>query len=177
MKKHFILLFATALFTVNTFAQTKPLNGKLNLAIEGALPLGDAADAFDFGMGVSAKFESPLSSTVNFTANVGLTSFMVKDAVKKISLDKSSSRLYIPVEAGIKYFFAPTFYGEGQVGAALSTKNGVVTKYAYTPGIGLIFPASNGSAIDLGVRYEGWVDNGDSTLGFIGLRLAYKFSL
>jgi hypothetical protein len=179
MKKHVLLFLSIVAFTITASAQKKIVGGKFNLAAEGAIPVGSASDAYSFGIGISGKFEAPLADKVNFTANLGYTSFMIKDDVKKLLAafgDNSSARGFVPVEAGLKYHFTPIFYGEGQIGAAIGTKSGVGTAFAYTPGIGLIVPASNGNAVDVGFRYEGWVKDGD-TLGFIGLRLAYKFSL
>lgn len=181
MKKQLLLLLVLGASVITVQAQHKSAvssDMKLNIAVEGAIPVGDASDVYSFGLGVSGKIEAPVASSLNFTGNIGLTNFMIKDNVKqflRLAGDNSSSRWFIPLEAGLRYYINPNFYGEGQIGASISTKDGVGTAFAYTPGIGVIFPTSGGDAFDAGFRYEAW--SKDGTLGFIGLHVAYKFGL
>lgn len=177
MKKILLLVGALALFSINSFAQTGK-DIKLNIAIDGDIPVGSASDAYSFGIGATAKVEVPIASGAYFTANAGFTNMMYSKRVKNLLRDfgeNSSGRNFIPLEAGVKYYFTKQFYGEGQIGAAIGAKSGVGTAFAYTPGIGFVLPVSDGNAVDLGFRYESW--NKDGSLAFLGLRVAYKFGL
>jgi len=179
MKKQLLLLLLVVAFAVKASAQTKSEGMKLNIAAEGALPVGDGSDIYSFGLGVSGKLEVPAATSLNVTFTTGVTTMMIKDDIKQLLAafgDNSSSRTFVPLEIGLRYYVNPKFYAEAQSGAAIGTKSGVGTAFAYSPGIGLVFPSNDGNAFDLGFRYEAWSKNG-STLGFMGLRVAYKFGL
>lgn len=81
----------------------------------------------------------------------------------------------IPVKGGIKYYFGDYFYGAGELGAVFSTKTGGGTAFAYAPTLGASFALSDKMAVDLGLRYEGWSNNGTSS--FFGIRAALAFGL
>lgn len=174
MKKSILALLVLALFAVKASAQ----KSKFNIGLEGAIPVGNASNAYSWGFGVSGKLEVPIAQSTYFTANAGFTSMQLTSDIKAVFKylgQDISSRNFIPVEVGARYYFVPHFYGEGQVGAAFCTAKGAGTAFAYTPGVGFAFPLAGGDAIDLGVRYEAW--DKDGTLGFMGVRVAYKFGL
>ena len=82
---------------------------------------------------------------------------------------------YVPVKAGLKYFFNDTgagLYGLAEAGAAFSVGTYSGTNFIYSPAIGYAW--SNG--LDLGAKYEGFNHEGTNT-GYFGLRLAYGFKL
>ena len=107
----------------------------------------------------------PIASSTMFTLSAGYSSFHPKKEFKDIY----GSLGWIPVKAGIKYYFSDGFYGEGQVGAAFSTHKDGGTAFAYAPGIGYTLEGG----FDIGVRYEGW--SKDGTVSQIALRVAYGF--
>jgi len=163
MKK---FLLATVLFVgvaVSSFAQSK--DGKFSVGVEAGLPVGSTSNAYNFVIGGSLKYDLPIATSTNFTISAGYSSFQGKT----IAGFKFPAAGFIPVKAGIKYFFAPEFYGEAQLGAAFGTKSGSGTAFAYSPGIGYKFS----DVVDLGVRYEGWSNNG--TVSQIAARLGFSF--
>nr|WP_294793733.1 outer membrane beta-barrel protein [uncultured Mucilaginibacter sp.] len=162
MKK---ILLATLLFVgvaATSFAQD---GGKFSVGVEAGLPVGDVSNAFNFVIGGSLKYDLPIATATNFTISAGYSSFQGKS----ISGFKIPAAGFVPVKAGIKYFFAESFYGEAQVGAAFSTQSGGGTAFAYSPGIGYKFS----DVVDLGIRYEAW--SKDGTVGQIGARLGFSF--
>ena len=178
MKKHFTLLLLAAAFALTASAQ-KTTGLKLNVAAESLIPMGDASEAYSVGLGGSLKLEVPIAQSLDFTVNAGYTSLFYSKAVKDLLRyfgDNSTSGGIVPLQAGFKYHFVPQFYAEGSAGAVISTQSGGSTVFAYSPGVGVIFPLQSGNAIDAGFRYEGWSKNGES-INFIGIRVAYKFSL
>lgn len=163
MKK---VLLATMLFVgiaVSGFAQKG--GSKFSVGVEAGIPVGTVSNFHNLFIGGSLKYDAPIAAATNFTLSAGYTSLQGKT----VSGVKVASAGYVPVKAGIKYFFADAFYGEAQLGAAFSTQSGGGTAFAYSPGIGYKFS----DVIDLGVRYEAWSKNG--TVSQIGARLGFSF--
>ncbi len=167
MKK---FLLATVLFVgvaVSGFAQSK---GKVSVGVEAGIPVGNASNLYNFVIGGSLKYEQPIAASTSLTLTAGYSSFLGKNVTYPvIGTVKTPAAGFIPVKAGIKYFFAPAFYGEAQVGAAFGTKSGSGTAFAYSPGIGYKFS----DLVDLGVRYEAWSNNG--TVSQVAARLGFSF--
>lgn len=169
MKK---VLLATLLFVgvaATSFAQD---GGKFSIGVDAGLPLGDAKDVSSVFVGGSLKYDQPIAEKTAFTLTAGYSYLAYNDmgkAVSKLIGENKSGVGFIPVKAGIKYFFADAFYGEAQLGAAFSTQKGAGTAFAYSPGIGYKFS----DVIDLGVRYEAWSKNG--TTNQIAARLGFSF--
>jgi len=101
------------------------------------------------------------------TLSAGYTDFLYKSDIK--ALVGKSGEGFIPVKAGLKYYFSGGFFGDAQASATFSTESGGGTAFAYTPGIG--YTLSNG--IETGIRFEGW--SHDGSLNQLGLRVAYRF--
>ncbi|MFD2145218.1 outer membrane beta-barrel protein [Mucilaginibacter antarcticus] len=147
--------------------------GKLSIGIDAGALVGDASNVSSIAIGGSLKYDHPIAQQLFFSLSGGYTYLPYKNDVKVASLGygvNQSGEGFIPLKAGIKYMFNDMFYGEGQVGAAISTESGGGTAFAYAPGVGLKFA----NAVDLGVRYEGWSKN-RGTISQFALRLAYQF--
>jgi opacity protein-like surface antigen len=173
MKKVFLLTAIAGIFAFSSVKAQKDVamtGPKLGIGAEFAFPTGTYGDAYKLGYGGSLLYQHPVAANLNLTGSAGYLSFKAKDEFGGGSYGS------IPVKAGARYFVAENFYIGGELGAAFSTKSGGKTAFAYSPGIGVEFPVSDGGAIELGGRYEGW--SADShTRSFIGLRLAYNFGL
>jgi hypothetical protein len=172
MKK---ILFATMVCLAAALtgsAQTKTETGKFSIGVEAGLPVGDASDISNLAIGGSLKYEHPVAAKTFVSLSAGFTEFLYKgefkDELNSIGISKSGEG-FIPVKAGIKYYFNGGLFGEGQIGAVFSTENGGGTAFAYAPGIGYTFS----KGLEAGVRYEGWSHNG--TLSQLALRVAYRF--
>ncbi|MES2062675.1 MAG: outer membrane beta-barrel protein [Bacteroidota bacterium] len=169
MKK---ILFVIALLlgaAVNSSAQSSKDGGKFSIGLETGLPIADFNTTHSFAIGGSLKYDQPVAANTFITLSAGYSSFRGKKDIRSFG--------FVPVKAGIKYFFSEGFFGEGQIGAAFSTQGGAGggnaigggTAIAYAPGLGYSF----NNNIEAGVRYEAWYKDG--TVSQIGLRLAYKF--
>jgi hypothetical protein len=167
MKKALFVLTVLCGLSIGAFAQSSTSGaGKFSIGLEGGLPVGNAADAYNAVVGASLKYDYKIADNTFFTGSAGYNAFLVKSEFKPIA---GSTFGAVPVKVGIKYFFGSGFYGEGQVGAAFITESGGGTAFAYSPGIGYDF----GSGVDLGIRYEAWSKT--NTIGQIGLRLGFSF--
>jgi opacity protein-like surface antigen len=145
---------------------------KLGVGVEFGLPVGNFGDVYNLGVGGSLVYQAPIAPSLNFTGSAGYINFSTEDNPLGIKINSG----YIPVKAGVRYFFAENFYGAAELGASFSTENGGGTAFAYSPGIGVEFPVADKAAIDLGVRYEGWSRN-SFTSSFVGIRAAFNFGL
>ena len=166
MKK--VLLAAALLVGVVSggFAQKKADDGgKFSIGVDAGIPVGTTSNAYSFAIGGSLKYDMSLAKEAAFTISVGYESFMGKT----VGTFKVPAAGFVPLKAGIKYYFSDDFYGEGQLGAAFGTQSGGGTSFVYAPGIGYKL----GGGVDLGVRYEAWSHSG--TVSQVAARLAYSF--
>lgn len=173
MKKVFLLTAIAGLFAFSSVKAQKDVamtGPKLGIGAEFAFPTGTYGDVYKLGYGGSLLYQHPVAANLNLTGSAGYLSFKAKDSFGGGSYGS------IPVKAGARYFVAENFFIGGELGAAFSTESGGKTAFAYSPGIGIEFPVSDGGAIELGGRYEGWSAS-STTRSFIGLRLAYNFGL
>ncbi len=113
------------------------------------------------------KYEHPIADQLFLTGSAGYSRLLYKDDFK--SKFGVSSVGFIPVKAGVKYYFDDAFFAEGQLGASFSTESSKTVLFAYSPGIGYSF--ANG--LEAGIRYEAWSKNG--TTSQVALRVAYRF--
>jgi opacity protein-like surface antigen len=172
MKKLLLLsLMAVAFATTTVSAQTKGTS-KFSVGAEFGLPVGDFSSISEVGFGGSLAYQHAVADKLYLTGNAGYLSFTGKDLGFGIKLNTQ----WIPVKAGAKYFFANNFYGAAELGAVFSAGEGQSgNAFAYAPSLGMEFPVADKTSIDVGVRYEGWANNG--TLSFFGLRAALNFGL
>lgn len=169
MKKFLLALVLLSGAALSSFAQSSSSTGKFSIGVEAGLPLGDAKNSSNFVIGGSLKYDHPIAENTFITGSAGYNKFIYKSDFKDFG-----SFYAIPVKVGLKYFFAESFYGEAQLGAAFMNEkfegeSANATAFAYSPGIGYVL----GGGVDLGVRYEGWSKNG--TISQISARLAYSF--
>jgi hypothetical protein len=171
MKKVLLLLTAICGLSISAFAQSSSSTqaGKFSIGFEAGLPVGEASNVSNLVIGGSLKYDQPIADKTFITGSVGYNKFIYKSEFKD-----AGSFYAIPVKVGIKAFFAQSFYGEAQIGAAFVTQTVQgysyhTTAFAYSPGIGYVL----GGGLDLGVRYEGW--SKDGTTSQVSARLAYSF--
>jgi len=172
MKKFLIALVVLSSTAFSSFAQTSSEGiGKFSIGVDAGLLVGNARDVYKLGIGGSLKYDMPLSKGSALTLSIGYTDLIYKgnvvDALHALGLDRSDE-VYIPVKAGLKYYFSGGFYGEGQLGVTVATPSDAETSFIYAPGIGYNF----GSSFDLGVRYEAWSYR---NIKQVVARLAYSF--
>jgi len=157
-------------FTTSVNAQSQ----KLGIGITAGIP---TSDAYSVALGADLRYQFDIDKQLSIPVTAGYTHLSGKE-IGNTGVDFPSYG-YIPVKAGIKYFFNPSgsgIYGLAEVGAGFGTKDGSGTGLVYSPAIGYAW--SNG--LDLGVKYEGNSANPSfqaKPQGFFGLRLAYGFSL
>ncbi|SDD60502.1 hypothetical protein SAMN05216464_10243 [Mucilaginibacter pineti] len=171
MKKILLALVILGGTAFSSFAQTSSSSSpadaaKFSIGFDGGLPTGKSKNFYSVVLGGSLKYEMPIASSTLFTISAGYSSFQPKKEFKDAGLHAAG---FIPLKAGIKYYFNEGFYGEGQLGAVFSTGSDGGTAFVYAPGIGYTIEGG----FDIGVRYEGWAKSG--TISQVALRVAYNF--
>ena len=188
MKKLIVLLALSFSFVGITNAQSyleRPTGSELSIGVEGALPL-NGWDAYDlggnhtkispFGIGLTVKYAYNFSESFAATLQSGYLFFPGNDLG-----DGKINTSQIPIKAGVRLSMN-RFYLEPQAGiSSLNVKvksndkslevSGSTTAFTYAIGAGVMASQN----FDIGLRYEAMSNNGTS--GYLGLRLAYCFSL
>ena len=168
MKKLLLCLAFLGFTAIAANAQSaKSDGGKFSIGVDAGLPVGDAHKVSNFAIGGSLKYDHPIADQLFLTGSAGYTRFLYKSEIKDF-VGKSGAG-FIPVKAGLKYYFDDAFFAEGQLGAVFSTESGGGTGFAYAPGVGYSFAGG----LEAGVRYEGW--SKDGTTSQIALRVAFRF--
>jgi hypothetical protein len=159
---------AVALFiSTNVNAQSSP---KFGVGVNLGVP---TSDVYSFAIGADLRYQFDIDKQLSIPLTAGYTRLVGKE-IGNTGVNYASNG-YIPVKAGLKYFFNETgagAYGLAEAGAGFSTNNGGGTSFVYAPAIG--YSWSNG--LDLAAKYEGLSKNNANT-GYVGLRLAYGFKL
>ncbi|WP_443938356.1 hypothetical protein [Pedobacter sp. MW01-1-1] len=171
------LILCVFLLSVKSSAQ----NSNIGLGAELAFPSGNYANVSSIGTGASVKADFGIATNFALTANIGFMNFFGKTNFYL----KTQDLTYIPLKAGLKYFFSEGFYVEGQLGASLPVKDNQKTLFVWSPGFGTFLRLPGKNKLDLGIRYEGWSGtygnipqlNSTTTNGFAALRFAYVFAL
>jgi len=196
MKK--TLLSVLAFLFVITFAKAQSGN-KISYSIgpEFVIPLnttsstaGLARDYYQNGFGGSIKIEAPVTLTLHFTGSAGYVDYPT-NAHYLYALPAESptpgfpmgggaqppSFKFVPVKAGLQYYYDQYLYLSGEAGAAFGANTVSTTSFIYSGGLGAIIPFNTHSGLDVSARYErGFLSsNYDSPMSQVGFRVAYKF--
>lgn len=171
MKKVF-LIAALAAVSFSGFAQdkTEAKNLTFSVGLEAAIPFGDFADSYSFGIGGSVQGDYKVADQVAITLNAGYITYAGKsfDLGQGISFKPKALGL-IPVLAGVKYHFSDNIYASAQAGLSFASGSGSGSNFTYAPGVGFKF-----SQFDILAKFTGISATGGSLNSF-GLRAAYNF--
>lgn len=147
-------------FSTNVNAQSSP---KFGVGLNVGVP---TANGGKLAIGADLRYQFDIDKQLSVPLTTGFTNLSYKGG---------GNSGYIPLKAGLKYFFDESgsgAYGLAEAGAGFSTTSGGGTSFLFSPALG--YSWSNG--IDLAAKYEGLSKNG-ATNGYVGLRLAYGFKL
>lgn len=190
MKK--TLLSLVFLFII-TFANAQSGNKtSYSIGPELAIPFnttsnsGLARDYYQDGLGGSVKIEAPITATLHFTGSAGYVDYPTNAHylyILPLAYGGSSADMqpppfkFIPVKAGLQYYYDQYLYLSGEAGAAFGANAVSTTSIIYSGGLGAVIPFNTHSGLDISARYErGFLStNYDSPMSQLGIRLAYKF--
>jgi hypothetical protein len=191
MKK--TLLSLLAFLFVITLAKAQTANKtSYSIGPEFAIPFnttsnsGLARDYYQDGIGGSVKIEAPITVTLHFTGSAGFVDYPtnahylyylpVAYGSPSVGVQPPPFK-FIPVKAGLQYYYDQYFYLSGEAGASFGANAVSTTSIIYSGGLGAVIPFNAHSGLDISARYErGFLStNYDSPMSQLGIRLAYKF--
>ena len=142
---------------------------RLGFGISGGL--FPSKSAMDYGLGADVRLQWDIAPRLSLTGTAGYTRLTpASDLLDAID--------FIPVKGGLKMFPFKKMYVGGELGAGIFFGDTEETNFIYSGGVGFAFP----NGLDIGARYEGYVNNSASTAYFkktgqYALRIAYGFKL
>ncbi|HEY4198688.1 MAG TPA: hypothetical protein VGM63_24275 [Mucilaginibacter sp.] len=166
MKRYLLLLLVLCSYKIH--AQTIITKG-FGPAFELGIP---SNGVYNVGAGASIKGELPIASPVSFTLTAGFTSMFYKSNLFDSSRTPGAA-VFVPLKAGLKYYFNEGIYAEGEAGTAIETNYGKQSSFAFSIGPGFMLPAGDKNSVDIGFRYEDW----SNQLRQTAIRVAYRFGL
>jgi hypothetical protein len=168
MKKIF-LLAALSLTTLAAAVHGQEKGGlTLGVGPVAALPLGDAGDAYTFGIGGEVQAAYGITDNIAGFVQAGYTQFLAKSTTfGGISIDgvKTGS---IPALIGARYHNSGFMVGVA-IGYEKLTASGEGGGFAYSPQLGYSF-----GKIDLIANYTG-ASISSSTFSYVGLKVIFNF--
>src|SRR5579864_4969586 len=127
-----LLLFCIS----ESYAQTE-ITKAISTGFELAIP---GNSVYNVGTGLSVKGELPIVTPVSLTLTAGFTAMFYKSNLFNSSRTPGTAG-FIPLKAGIKYYFNKGVYAEGEAGAAIETNYEKQSVFAFSIGPGFIVPA------------------------------------
>jgi hypothetical protein len=167
MKKIFMFLLLTSMYFIGNAQSGRSSSASTShfgIGVEAGLPLGENGKPYSVIVGGSLQYETLPSPDLGITLSGGYLHFPIKSSYG------SGSVGFVPLLAGIKYYFSPNAFFHAQLGAAVGTATGQGTSFAYSPGVGVKLSPN----IDAELKYMG-ISNKGGTIENVGLRLGYNF--
>lgn len=156
MKKALFVLLLSGMYATS--------NAQVSLGLEAGLPVGENGKPYSSVLGGSLQYEIKPAHDMGITFSGGYLNYNIKKEYG------SGNVGFVPLLAGVKYYFTPSAFFHAQLGAAIGTASGQGTSFAYSPGIGYKFSPK----VDAELKYQG-ISNKGGSLDNVGVRLAYNF--
>ncbi|HWB62275.1 MAG TPA: hypothetical protein VG603_02105 [Chitinophagales bacterium] len=167
MKKLLPLLLIFFGYTAMAQGPVQTTNA-ISAGFELAIPSGGV---FSIGTGASLKAEFPFAAPMlSISVTGGVTPMFYRGNLFG-NAKTPGAALFVPLKAGLKYFFARGVYAEGEAGAALEANYNHATPFAFSIGPGFVISSNDKSGVDIGFRYEDW----SGVLRQTAIRVAYRF--
>ena len=160
-----------------TISKSSSLTGKrvkVGIAANLGVPL---TSGYKIAFGGDLQVDIPLAESFFITASGGYENFSYKAFNQGGVSFQEGNTNFIPVLAGLKYYFSDKFYGHAQAGYTFSTTKGGGGAFTFAPGIGYDFSKN----FDASVKYVNMSKTNSGTgyggvsIGTLQLRLAYDF--
>lgn len=166
MKKIALVLTVFTASIIGAKAQSSSSTGdfKLGVGIDAALPIGNAGDFYNFGIGGQVQGEYGFAEQIKGVATVGYTRYLGKT----IDGFKVGGVGHIPILVGARFYPSEAFFVGAQIGYGKFTGDGNGGGFEYRPQIGY-----NAGAIQFIGSYDGVSNNG--TFSAIHLGVVYTF--
>jgi hypothetical protein len=189
MKKLLFLIAIVCVTSLSASAQFYP-SAKFNIGIDGGVPLGTVSNYYSGTAGISFQYQFPLGlSPVNVVLSTGYMGYFTDSGYggyydggygggAYYSGDVAS---FIPVEAGLKFYFNRHIFIEGDAGVSFNINSntsyytGSETAFIYAPSVGYAMPVGfSKTSVELSLRYESRLET-DWGYNQLALRAAFCF--
>ncbi|HVV56655.1 MAG TPA: hypothetical protein VHC47_15075 [Mucilaginibacter sp.] len=191
-----LTLFLLVLSSVYVNAQagksfSLSINANLNIPLNtGERDYGQTRDYYQDGVGGNIKAEMPLIPELHLTGSAGFVYYpsnihylYLYQSVYYPGDPSAPQRqpppyTFIPVKAGLRYYYIKYAYLDAQAGEAIKTNGASSNSFIYSGGLGFVIPFNHRNGLDVGVGYEKGYQIRDYpyAMSQIGIRLGYKFS-
>jgi hypothetical protein len=163
MKTKLLLLVVLLVVTLSVGAQkSDEKQFKFGAGAMLGLPIGDITRQASLALGVDLLGEYAVAPEIGLTLSVGYTDWAKKSGV-------NGNWGFIPVFAGVKYYFTDQIYGSFQAGISFWA-DGTKSEFVFAPGVG--YKISD--KFDLLLKYQSQSNKSWGT-SFFGLRAGYSF--
>jgi hypothetical protein len=166
MKRLVLILSIFSIFKANA-QNTSSLSKAFGAGLELGIP---SMSIYTIGLGISGKFEFPVSNKVCVTVTAGYDAFFYKGNLYTSSRTPSAAE-FVPLKAGARYYFNQGVYVEGELGTAIETNYLKQDVFAFSIGPGFTIPINDKRGVDISFRYESWSDH---QLRQTAIRFAYR---
>lgn len=164
---------------LSVFGQQIGATTKISIGGALAFPSGKSGKTYRRGYGGSMVGEYNLKGNLNAVGYLGYMHFQYRRDVRA-RLENYGEDIHIsgviPLKTGLKYYFGGIYYAEVLSGAVFTLGEHPYQAFTYSPALGACIPINERFSADLGLRYESWVRNGEST-SFYGARIALAMVL
>ena len=184
MKKIFLCLVFINLAAL-TLVKAQSSQPAVSLGMDVDFPFKNYKADINFGV----KAELPLLSNLKLDFSAGYSSLIpdnrvyadmtaiCEGCVINNTPHTEPSYHFIPVKAGLRYYYARHFYVDGDAGAAFKANNVANTSFIYGLGLGTLIPFNAHNGLDFGLNFESGYktidyDNSEFQIGF---NLAYRY--
>ena len=175
--KKLILALTITVVAFSVKAQDKTTSPAKKTSFEIGANIGTGlSDGTKLGVGADLQADINMGNSLKFTLSGGYENVSYK--AKNISgvVYPEGNTNFIPVLAGLKYYFSPKVYGHGQAGYSFSTTKNGGGAFSFAPSLGFLV----GNNFDIAVKYVNiGKSNGQKfyggSIGLAELRLAYNF--
>lgn len=197
MKK--IISSAILLCLISSFAHAQSGNKvSLSLGPEFNFPFnstetyyGKTRQYYKDGIGGVLKAELPVLSALHLTVSAGYMHYAANnyylmynqmapytDYAFSATAPKQPTYLFLPVKAGLQYYYLKYMYLSAETGEAIKLNFATKNSFMYSGGLGGVIPFNEKSGLDLGLRYERGYEiwSYPFSISQIGVRAAYKRS-
>ena len=180
MKKTLIILAGIITTAASVNAQnemtssTTTRKAAFSIAANVGAPL---TSGYKIAFGGDLQVDIPLSTNLFGTVSGGYENYSYKGVTQNGVIYGEGNTNFIPVFAGVKYYFSEKFYGHGQAGYTFSTTKNGGGAFTFAPSLGYNFSKN----FDASLKYTeiGQTNSslayGGKSIGTIALRLAYDF--
>lgn len=190
----FLLLFVN--LAVGATAQS---GNKISLSIDGGfnIPLntnnyyyGHIRDYYKNGLSTDIKLELPLIQALHFTASAGFAwynaqlhyiivpdNYPLPNGVSYTQTGGITSYKYLPLKAGLRYYFIKYLYAGIEAGDAIKVNPYSLNSFIYAGEAGVAIPIDVHNSLGLGVQYARGFKSlyYPSAMSQLSVGVAYKF--